>query len=936
MRKVFLLLLAIIPLLCFSQELPPVLTFYPDTYGGANQNWMIAQDDNNYIYAANNEGLLEYNGANWRLYPSPNQTILRSVKAVGDKIYTGCYMDFGYWQRDSSGALQYTSLTSTIKDKLAKDEQFWNIITYRQWIVFQSLDQFFLHDTSNDSFDMITPNDKIVRSYKVDDAILFQSLDSGLYEIENGTYKLVTNDANILGKRIVDVFGKDRQTMVLTENDGIFTLEDGALVRNESLSEEILKMGAVYDALMLNNGDLAIGSISNGILVISQEDQKKYRIDQAKGLANNTVLSTFEDREHNIWLGLDNGINCINVSSPYRIFNDTQGALGTIYTTAQYQGKLFLGTNQGLFFKDQDKEAGLSAPFQFVEGTQGQVWSLFEYDETLFCGHNAGTFIIKNGKAELITKNQGTWKLSPVPTKENLLMQGTYNGLSLLKKENGKWQFSHTLEGFKYSSRYFEFLDPNHMFMNHEYKGVYELALNDDLTMVSSFKKLDHPPKYKNSSLTKYQGSILYGYEDGVYELNPDSKSFIKDPVLSIPYQQSVYHSGKLIVDQTDKLWLFTENALHYAITGKLSNDPILNEVSIPYDLRRTLHGYENILHLDGETFLLGGKHGYLTVSLDQRSSKEHNIAINSVAKSEIVGKPIELSIDSTGIFNNKENNISISYSIPNYDKYKVVKYQHKLSGHYDSWGEMHSQSNVKFENLPFGDYTFEVRGMVGETPTSNTATYNFTIKRPWFLSNIAMLLYVLALIAIGSVVHNIYRQHYKQQQYRLITENQKQLEIQQLEADQEIMKMKNEQLESTIESKNRELAASTMSLINKNEILAQIKGELTKKGDQSNNVSYVVRLIDKNINEEDNWNFFKEAFNNADKDFLQKIKSVHPQLTPNDLRLCAYLRLNLSSKEIAPLLNITSRSVEIKRYRLRKKMNLPHEKSLVEYILSI
>jgi DNA-binding CsgD family transcriptional regulator len=68
----------------------------------------------------------------------------------------------------------------------------------------------------------------------------------------------------------------------------------------------------------------------------------------------------------------------------------------------------------------------------------------------------------------------------------------------------------------------------------------------------------------------------------------------------------------------------------------------------------------------------------------------------------------------------------------------------------------------------------------------------------------------------------------------------------------------------------------------------------------------------------------------------LKKVKLAHPSLTPNDLRLCAYLRLNLSSKEIAPLLNISVRSIEIKRYRLRKKMELPHETGLVEYILSI
>ena len=100
--------------------------------------------------------------------------------------------------------------------------------------------------------------------------------------------------------------------------------------------------------------------------------------------------------------------------------------------------------------------------------------------------------------------------------------------------------------------------------------------------------------------------------------------------------------------------------------------------------------------------------------------------------------------------------------------------------------------------------------------------------------------------------------------------------------------------------------------------------------------VKGVVKLINSNLNNTSDWKLFEEAFNNADKDFLKKIKELNPKLTPNDLKLCAYLRLNLSSKEIAPLLNISVRSVEIKRYRLRKKMELEHEESLVEYILSI
>ena len=183
-------------------------------------------------------------------------------------------------------------------------------------------------------------------------------------------------------------------------------------------------------------------------------------------------------------------------------------------------------------------------------------------------------------------------------------------------------------------------------------------------------------------------------------------------------------------------------------------------------------------------------------------------------------------------------------------------------------------------------------------------------------------------------LTHNIYKSYYKKQREKLLYKSQRELALKELENKQQLMNYKNERLEQDINNKNRELAISTMSLIKKNEFLNNIKNEL--KTTKDGNLSFVVKLIDKNLNNTDDWKLFEEAFNNADKDFLKKMKEVHPKLTSNDLRLCAYLRLNLSSKEIAPLLNISHKSVEVKRYRLRKKMGLAHESSLTNYILEV
>ena len=130
-----------------SQELPPIINYPADVYRANNQNWMISQGPQGFIYAANNDGLLEFNGASWQLYPTPNQSIMRSVCAIGPSIYTGFYMDFGYWSPTAQGTLVYTSMMDELGIKPLEDEQFWRILPYDKWLVVQSLSRILLIDT---------------------------------------------------------------------------------------------------------------------------------------------------------------------------------------------------------------------------------------------------------------------------------------------------------------------------------------------------------------------------------------------------------------------------------------------------------------------------------------------------------------------------------------------------------------------------------------------------------------------------------------------------------------------------------------------------------------------------------------------------------------------------------------------------------------------
>ncbi|MEW4923692.1 triple tyrosine motif-containing protein [Algibacter sp. 2305UL17-15] len=907
-------------LISFCQELPPIEKFTPEDYQADNQNWMISQNLDKYVYVANNRGLLEYNGAKWTTYTSPNNTIIRAVNVIDNKIYTGCYAEFGYWIKNELGVLEYVSLPSKQDKKIIEDEQIWNIIDYNEWVIFQSSHKIYFYNTKTENFKIIPASDNIYKIFKVKNRIYYHVANQGLYVIENGEPKLIIDSPVVKSGRVISLFENEESLIVLTRNYGFYKFQNNKIEPWQIPADTVLKATNVFSGIQLKDGSFVVGTISDGVIHLDQQGNIKYQITQKKGLSNNTVLSLFEDEANNVWLGLDNGINCINVTSPIKTFFDYEGVLGTVYTTQVFKDVLYIGSNQGLFYRTLN---GGNESFEFIEGTAGQVWDLFNYkDENLFCGHHLGTFVIDGKKANKISDELGAWTFKEIPKQENLLLQGNYSGLFILENKNGLWKVRNKIEGFNNSSRYVEINSKYETWVSHEYKGVFKLKLNDSFAKVEKLEIETSLPLGKNSSLIKYKDAIIYASEGGVFKYNEAYKSFKRDSVLSKTVKNGDYISGKLVVDKKEKLWTFSKDYISYINNDAITNKLVINNIPIPSKLRKGVLGYENISLIKNSTYVLGTANGYITLDVSKIHKEEtYSIYLNSVSLKNDDDEILKYAISDEGAFDHKAGILLFEYSVPEYDNYLDVKYQYKLEGGLDKWSKWTEKSQVTFENLSFGDYTFNVRAKVGDKLSENIASYSFYVQRPWYISNAALFFYALLLLIIILITHRAYKRHYV-----------KKFSRDQLESEQALMQINNEKLNQDIENKNRELAISTMSIIKKNRVLNKIKKELKKN--KSTNNSVALKLIDNNLNDSKDWSFFEQAFNNADKDFLEKIKLSHPDLTPNDLRFCAYLRLNLSSKEMAPLLNISVKSVETKRYRLRKKLGLEHDSGLVDYIL--
>lgn len=916
-----------------AQELPPIENFTPIDYGAENQNWGVDQSKKKNIYVANNSGLLEFNGAEWKLYGSPNGSTIRSVKAIDSRVYTGSYMEFGYWKENSIGVLIYNSISSKIKSKLKEDEEFWNILGLDQWVLFQSLERIYIYNTVDESVKIIDSKSTKAHMFNLEGTVYHHSVDKGLYKIEKGASVLVSDDPIIKTSLISGIFSIKNKPVLVTENGGFYFFENGNLSPWENPFKELITTINVYSSLQLQDGTLVIGTISNGIYQINTAGEIILKINQEKGLNNNTVLSIFEDIDRNLWLALDNGISVINMNSHFNEYIDKNGQLGVVYAAIIFKDYLYLGTNQGLFYKPIDS----NDDFTLVANTEGQVWLLKVIEDVLFCGHNNGTYVIQQVDAQLISDFPGTWDIKSIPGRKNLLLQGNFNGLSVLSKRDNKWTFRNIIKGFDISSRFFEFIGENQVAVNREYKGIFKLDLDEIYSKVIETK--NEPSKGIGASLAVYRNDVLYTCIDGVYRFDTNNKQFVLDTLLNNAfYGNSDKPLGIFISDElSNRLWCFTDNNITYASPGKFNASSEINKIAIPRNVRKNLGvlGFESLTPIGNDRYLIGISNGYLTLDLNKLNTKEYSVRINSISRKSNDSDIEKIPKDGKTRFTFSQNNLFFSYNVSEFDKYTEVKYQYQLQGMYDNWSDWSRNTDVSFENLPFGNFVFNVRAKVGNDLSANVASYSYRVERPWYLSNIAIFLYVLGFVLLALLIHKLYRDYYRKQREQLLRDNEKKMKRKKLKAQKKIVQINNEKLKEEVDSKNRELAISTMSIIKKNEFLNTIKDQL-KTSAINPDVKAVIQTIDRNINNVDDWKFFQDAFNNADKDFLKKVKNLHSELTSNDLRLCAYLRLNLSSKEIAPLLNISVRSVEVKRYRLRKKMNLPHEDGLADYIMQV
>ncbi len=834
-----------------AQEIPPIQQYKSKISFAGNQNWMISQDEKGTIYTANNKGLLQFRGTNWKLNSSPNQSIIRSVKVIDEKICVGSYMDFGFWERSLNGELLYTSLAKELEIDILEDEQFWNIIKYSEKIIFQSLHRLIIVDIGNRDYQFVPTTNTLLKSYRVGNEIYFQESGMGLFEVKSGKAFLISDDKILHDNVIVGMYKVGGKLLLLTDKSGFFFLENNLLKKWEIEGEKSFEGYRLYSSLRLSDGSFAMGSIANGLIWIDAEGKVILELNKANGISNNTILTLFEDQNQNLWLGLDNGIDCVNVNSPFLEYNDDIGKIGAVYASARSGNYFYLGTNHGLYFRDINSRDD----FRQIPGTEGQVWNLSSINGDLFCGHDLGTFNVVGTKATKISNVPGTWAFKKHPKSNDLLLQGNYSGIHVLQKVNNRWVYKNKLKGFDISSRFFEMVNDTTLLVGHEYKGVFKLSINPEFDSVIETQIDESVEKGINAGLVKFDNEIFYFNPDGLFRYDKNELQFVKDSLLSAEIKPEDYITGKMIDDNNGRLWMFSKNRIHFLRRDVFSEQLRFESIFFETNIRKNVLGFEHVNKYDDSKYLIASGMGYLLIDMNKVENIQPKIAIDNIQIKDNLQNTSSIALLNDFELDYERNNIQIYFTATNYQKHQKVKYQYRLEGFDLLWNPWLESTDVSYSNLPSGSYVFSVRSRIGDQ-ISELSQFKFKVKPPWHLTRWMYVIYIIVVIFILLIINRFYDAFYERERKKYIKRNQRKLQINELASQKKLMKIRNEQLQNDIENKNREIAIATMSTAKRNEFLNKIINELKALHDHPR-IDRLTRMIKKNLKGNEDWEFF-------------------------------------------------------------------------------
>lgn len=761
--------------------------YSPEGYRASPQNWDIYQDSSGVLYFGNTDGMLIYDGSNWRLKYLPNRSSVRSIKGLDNTLYVGGQSEFGKFIRTPNGRLKYVSYIQMLPDSIKRVRNIWQIFTLNDSIVFQGHDKLFVF--RNDKLTNIIKTEvQFFLGFKHNKQLYFFESGRGMTRMSKGSTNLVADGSFYEHHTPRAVFKWSEDSLLLASPiDGLAFYDGKKFSYWDIPVSDFIVENRLYSGAQVAHDLFALGTQNAGVIMMNRKGEVQQLINKSNGLQNNMVFNIKQDYHGNLWLALANGISFINLNSPFSYYTEYTGIPRQNYYVTKHEGNLYFSNDAGVYskpWKDVSPELTLNKA-ELMEGSKGQSWLFKKVGDYLLCGHNQGVLVIKNNTVQkILPVPSNVWEVIDDPYREDLYLACTMEGIYYLQKNENGINVRNKIKGFEEDVGFSAFDTTGHLWVSNEIDGVFRLTLDKNRDTV-----LNKVHFTKNDGLPSNEGNWVYSFNDelvmtnenhyGIYNYNYNADSIELYDKLNRKFQIE----GPVTLlrkDPKGNIWIRDNGLVKLGKPQKAKKG--ISLVSKPFKKFKN-RNLERISFIDSIYTFFGTDEYVLSYCPDydynlERAYSTHIRKVISMQEDSILfyGNSIKNS-QTADNSENEEKNITLSYkqnalrfeySATYFDEPDQIVYKAWLEGYEEVPEAWNSETNKEYTNLREGEYVFHVKAKNIYGQVSKEALYHFSVTPPWYRSVLAYILYILALLVIIHLSVRLYVRKLKADKQKL------------------------------------------------------------------------------------------------------------------------------------------------------------------------
>ncbi|ELR70490.1 hypothetical protein C900_03649 [Fulvivirga imtechensis AK7] len=779
--------------------LPFIKNFTPKEYNANTQNWAIIQDERGVMYFGNNKGVLEYDGVSWKLIPINNKSIVRSL-AINDEgvIFVGAVGEFGYLEPNQEGDLAYHSLTHLLSKEEHAFSDIWTTLVKGDEVFFQSFNIMFQY--KNGKIKSWPLNNAYHRSFLVHNKIYLRQDSTGLMVMENDSLIPVKNGKLFQKEEISAMVPFDEKILIGSRNRGLFLYDtqQHTIKQFDSPVNELLSGSRIYHGTVLANGNIALATLKEGLIVIDRNGNLLLHLDETKGLQYQIIYNLYSDSNGALWIALANGISKVDVISPITVFDQISGLNGGILAINRHEDRLYVSTHQSVFVLNDNSR------FEQITNVNTQCWELTKFNipdepgkQKLLLTGSDGLYEISGTRATKVFSGR-IGAICNSPLFPDRLFVGLIGEVVSLRYADGKWQKEGKINMPQEEIRSIKPDNYGNIWIGTLYGGVFKMNIHDweahlagrnDMTgSIRRYGLAEGIPTLNWNYFFNIDNEVLVTTRKGIYRYNSDKDIFEKHPLFDNALRHEerwIYYLNK---DNKGNLWFDSDKGKGMFI--KTRDGYSLEESqfkSIVVSPENQVTGYTD---RDGILWF-GTPDGLFRYDSKYNYNNEHlfDVLIRKVetANDSIIFKGAYLSnyhgpsivkhrvstsqpVSMTPTLAYVNNSMSFQFAATAFEHEYGNLYSYKLDGYDESWSAWNRETKKEYTNLPEGNYTFKVKAKNIYDIVGKEASYSFAVLPPWYRTPYAYIAYLFATVGFLYLVVNGYSNKLKKDNLRLET----------------------------------------------------------------------------------------------------------------------------------------------------------------------